>query len=60
MPTFWPATRRRYQATMDAIRRERQTLLRKHRVDQVEIQADAPYEKPLLQFFQRRARRLRR
>jgi uncharacterized protein (DUF58 family) len=60
VPTFWPATRRRYQATLDAIRRERQALLRKHRVDQVEIPADAPYEKPLLQFFQRRARRLRR
>ncbi|NLI46173.1 MAG: DUF58 domain-containing protein [Acidobacteria bacterium] len=60
VPAFWPPTRRRYQEAMDAHRRERQALLRKQRVDQVEILADASYEKPLQQFFRRRARRLRR
>jgi hypothetical protein len=60
VPAFWPPVRQRYQEALDAQRRERQALLRKQRVDQVEILADASYEKPLLQFFRRRARRLRR
>ncbi len=60
VPAFWPPTRRRYQEALAAQRQERQVLLRKQRVDHVEILADASYEKPLLQFFRRRARRLRR
>ncbi len=60
VPAFWPPTRRRYQEALATHRHGRQALLRKHRVDQVEILADESYEKPLLQFFRRRARRLRR
>jgi len=45
---------------MAELRRRRKALFQRHRVDHIELQADAPYDKPLRQFFRMRAQRYRR
>jgi uncharacterized protein (DUF58 family) len=59
LPTFLPGVRRRFVEEMAAFRRSRRELFNRHKVDHVELYADEPYDKPLIKFFQFRARRLR-
>ena len=59
-PLFLPGPRRRFQDRMAELRRRRKALFQRHRVDHIELQADAPYDKPLRQFFRMRAQRYRR
>ena len=59
-PLFLPGPRRRFQTRMAELRRRRKALFQRHRVDHIELQADAPYDKPLRQFFRMRAQRYRR
>ncbi len=60
VPGFLPGVRRRYREEMDVFRESRRRNFRRYRVDHVEIQADESYDRPLIRFFRRRARRLRR
>ena len=54
------ATFRRQWAETSRIRlEERDALLRRVGIDRVDIQTEAPYERPLLQFFRMRQRRYR-
>lgn len=59
LPTFIPMVRNRFLARMASFREQRSDTFNRHKVDQVEIFADEPYDKPLIRFFQRRARRQR-
>ena len=48
-----------FRARADARRRERVRLLRKLGIDFIELSTDAPYDIPLVRFFEARARRAR-
>jgi len=60
LPSFMPGTRKRYLENMELFRNKKKVFFQKHKVDHVEILADEPYDKPLIKFFQMRAKRLRR
>lgn len=60
LPTFLPGVRQAHQARMEQLRQRRKQIFQKHRVDHLELWADAPYDKTLVQFFRMRARRARR
>lgn len=57
VPTHWPSVRKAYRKALEEQKQARSGILSRYRVDQVEILADADYEKPLHAFFRARARR---
>lgn len=49
-----------YERRVRLQRERRHQILRRHEVDQIELQTDQPYERELIRFFKQRARRLAR
>ena len=48
-----------YRASFEARRRKQQDELKSMGIDRIDVQTDVPYDRPLMRFFEMRARRLR-